>query len=411
MSFASYYGGVIDEEAIGERYRALAGEFDERRRRLWAAAEARSHGRGGLAAVVRATGMAENTVRAGLRELESGETLEPGRVRRPGGGRRPLKETDPTLVADLERLVDPDSRGDPQQPLRWTAKSVRHLATGLRESGHRVSHETVARLLRSLGYSLQANAKIREGTNHPDRDEQFRHINRVASEAMAASQPVISVDTKKKELVGDFKNVGRELRPKGTPIPVRVHDFKDPALGKAIPYGVYDLANDEGWVSVGINHDTAQFAVASIESWWHNLGHTRFPNATTLIVTADCGGSNGNRTRLWKTELQRLADATALTIRVCHFPPGTSKWNKIEHRLFSFITQNWRGKPLTSREAIINLIGATTTRSGLEVYASLDEREYPKGITVSDDQLAAINLEGDAFHPDWNYTIKPRVNP
>jgi len=401
---------VIGEEAIGERYRALAGELDERRRRLWAAAEARSHGRGGLAAIVRATGMAENTIRAGLRELEAGETLEPGRVRRRGGGRKALSEIDPSLVADLERLVDPDSRGDPEQPLRWTAKSVRRLAEALRSLGHQVSHETVAKLLRSLGYSLQANAKTREGSAHPDRDEQFRHINQTASEAIAAGQPVISVDTKKKELVGDFRNGGAELRPKGSPIPVRVHDFKDPELGKAIPYGVYDLANDEGWVSVGIDHDTAAFAVESIRSWWHQLGSVRYPQATTLTITADCGGSNGNRTRLWKTELQGLCDETGLAVTVCHFPPGTSKWNKIEHRLFSFITQNWRGKPLLSREVIVNLIGATTTRGGLDVYARLDERDYPKSIPVSDAELAAVSLAGEEFHPEWNYTIKPRVD-
>jgi transposase len=401
---------VIDEEAIGERYRALAGELDERRRRLWAAAEARSHGRGGLAAVVRATGMAENTIRAGLRELEAGHALEPGRVRRRGGGRKPLWEIDPTLVADLERLVDPDSRGDPEQPLRWTAKSVRKLAEALRGAGHQVSHETVARLLRSLGYSLQANAKTREGADHPDRDEQFHHINRTAAEAIESGQPVISVDTKKKELVGDFKAVGAELRPQGSPIPVRVHDFKDKQLGKAIPYGVYDLAEDSGWVSVGIDHDTAAFAVESIRSWWEQLGRERYPDATMLTITADCGGSNGNRTRLWKTELQMLSNETGLAITVCHFPPGTSKWNKIEHRLFSFITQNWRGKPLLSREVIVNLIGATTTRTGLEVYARLDEREYPKGVAVSDAELAAVNLEGAHFHPEWNYTIKPRVD-
>ena len=401
---------MIGEEAIGERYRALAGEFDERRRRLWAAAEARSHGRGGLAAVVRATGMAENTVRAGLRELEAGHTLQSGRVRRSGGGRKPLSETDPTLVGDLERLVDPDSRGDPEQPLRWTAKSVRKLAEALRGLGHQVSHETVARLLRSLGYSLQANAKTREGANHPDRDQQFHHINRAAQGASERGQPVISVDTKKKELIGDFKNGGRELRPQGSPIPVRVHDFKDKELGKAIPYGVYDIAQDEGLVSVGIDNDTAAFAVSSIRSWWEQLGRERYPDATTLTVTADCGGSNGNRTCLWKTELQGLSDETGLQITVCHFPPGTSKWNKIEHRLFSFITQNWRGKPLLSREVIVNLIGATTTRSGLEVYARLDEREYPKGIAVSDAEPAAVNLEGDEFHPEWNYTIKPRVD-
>jgi hypothetical protein len=400
---------MVDEEAIGERYRALAGELDERRRRLWAAAEARSAGRGGIAAVVRATGISESTVLRGLSELGSGEPLEAGRIRRPGGGRKPLSTTDPTLVADLERLVDPESRGDPQGPLRWTAKSVRNLAEGLRALGHQVSHMTVARLLPSLGYSLQANSKRREGSAHPDRDAQFGHINDTVATALSAGEPVISVDTKKKELVGDFKNAGRELRPKGSPIPVRVHDFKDPALGKAVPYGIYDLADDVGWVNVGIDNDTAQFAVASIGGWWEHLGRERYPQATTLTITADCGGSNGYRTRLWKTELQRLADQTGLQIQVCHFPPGTSKWNRIEHRLFSFITQNWRAVPLVSLQVIINLIGATTTRTGLSVYAQLDERTYPKGVTVSDGELAAVSLHGHEFHPEWNYVISPSV--
>ncbi len=400
---------MIDEDAVGERYRALAGELDERRRRLWAAAEARSHGRGGIAAVARATGIAENTIRVGLAELECGHALEPGRVRRRGGGRKPLTETDATLVRDLERLVDADSRGDPEQPLRWTAKSVRKLADALRGLGHRVSHETVARLLRGLGYSLQANAKVREGRQHPDRDRQFRHINDTVKTAIDRGQPVISVDTKKKELVGDFKNGGRELRPKGSPVPVRVHDFKDKELGKAIPYGIYDLADDTGWVSVGIDHDTAQFAVASIRGWWEHLGRQRYPDASTLTITADCGGSNGNRTRLWKTELQRLADETGLEICVCHFPPGTSKWNKIEHRLFSFITQNWRAKPLETLEVIINLIAATTTRTGLEVYARLDQRAYPDKIKVPDAAIAALALTGHQFHPEWNYAINPRL--
>ena len=397
---------MIDEDAVGERYRALAGELDERRRRLWAAAEARSHGRGGIAAVARATGIAENTIRAGLAELECGQALEPGRVRRRGGGRKPLAETDPTLVSDLERLVDADSRGDPEQPLRWTAKSVRKLADALRALGHRVSHETVARLLRGLGYSLQANAKVREGRQHPDRDAQFQHINDTVKTAIDQGQPVISVDTKKKELVGDFKNGGRELRPKGSPVPVRVHDFKDKELGKAIPYGIYDLAEDTGWVNVGIDHDTAQFAVASIRSWWEHLGRERYPDASSLTITADCGGSNGNRTRLWKTELQRLADQTGLEINVCHFPPGTSKWNKVEHRLFSFISKNWRGRSLASYEVIINSIAATTTSTGLDVYARLHDSDYPK-IEVSDAELAAVNTTRDTFHPEWNYTICP----
>lgn len=400
---------MIDEAAIGERYRALAGEFDERRRRLWAAAEAQAAGRGGIAAVARASGMDEETIRRGVRELESGERLEPGRVRRPGGGRKALTQTDPTLLIDLERLVDPDSRGDPCRPLRWTARSVRNLADALGDLGHRVHFTTVAKLLRGLGYSLQANQKTREGSSHRDRDAQFRHINERVATALGAGQPVISVDTKKKELVGDFKAVGRELRPKGSPIPVRVHDFRDPVLGKAIPYGIYDLADDTGWVAVGIDHDTAQFAVASIRGWWEHLGRQRYPEATTLTITADCGGSNGYRTRLWKTELQRLADDTGLQVQVLHFPPGTSKWNRIEHRLFSFITMNWRGKPLESLEVIVNLIGATTTRTGLTVYAQLDNRAYPRDVKVTNAEIAALDLHGDEFHPEWNYTIKPRT--
>jgi hypothetical protein len=399
---------VVDEVAIGEKFRALAGELNERQRRLWAASEARAAGRGGIAATARATGISVETIRKGIGELRAGERLEPGRVRRAGGGRKPLTELDPSLLEDLERLVDADSRGDPESLLRWTSKSVRHLAEGLRELGHQVHFTKVAQLLRGLGYSLQANVKTREGTQHPDRDAQFRHINVVAKRAVDGGQPVISVDTKKKELVGDFKNAGREWRPKGEPELVRVHDFKDKQLGKAIPYGVYDLKLDEGYVNVGIDHDTAQFAVNSIRSWWEHLGQPRYPNATTLQITADCGGSNGNRTRLWKVELQQLADDTGLEIAVCHFPPGTSKWNRIEHRLFSFITMNWRGKPLVSLETIINLIGATTTSNGLEVYTRLDQGTYPDKIKVPDAALRAVNLHGDKFHPEWNYTIKPK---
>jgi len=402
---------VIDEQAIGGRYRALAGELDERRRRLWAAAEARSHGRGGVAAVARATGMSATTIHKGRRELEAGATLERGRVRRPGGGRKPLSELDPSLLAELERLVAEDERGDPESPLRWTAKSVRNLADALRERGHRAHFTTVARLLRGLGYSLQANAKTREGASHPDRDAQFRHISESVQAALAAGEPAISVDAKKRELVGDFKAVGRELAPKGRPVEVRTHDFKDKQLGHAIPYGILDLIRDEGWVNVGVDSNTAQFAAASIQGWWEHLGSKRYPQAKTLTITADCGGSNGNRLRLWKTELQRLADTTGLTIEVCHFPPGTSKWNKIEHRLFSFISQNWRGKPLISHEVIINLIAATSTRTGLKVYARLDQRDYPKKIVVTDEQLAAVNLTGNPFHPEWNYTIAPTPDP
>ncbi|MGH2741207.1 MAG: ISAzo13 family transposase [Thermoleophilaceae bacterium] len=399
---------MIDERAIGDRYRAVAGELNERQRRVWAGAEALSHGLGGQAAVIRATGMSHETVRKGMREVRSGERLEVGRVRRSGGGRRPLTESDPTLLADLKALVVDDARGDPESPLLWTAKSVRTLTRALREQGHRVSHETVAKLLRSLGYSLQANRKTLEGASHPDRDAQFAHINQTVADAQAAGQPTISVDTKKKELIGDFKNGGREWRPKGEPVEVRTKDFKDKQLGKVNPYGVYDLRLDEGYVSVGIDADTAQFAVNSIRSWWTHLGQARYPDAGVLTITADCGGSNGNRTRLWKTELQKLADETGLQIKVCHFPPGTSKWNKIEHRLFSFIARNWRGQPLVSRQAVVSLIGATTSTAGLKVYAELDENTYQRAIKITDAQLAAVNLIRDEFHGEWNYLIKPQ---
>ncbi|HEX8069195.1 MAG TPA: ISAzo13 family transposase [Pyrinomonadaceae bacterium] len=398
---------MIDERAIGDRYRALAGELDERRRRLWAGAEALSHGRGGQAAVVRATGMSATTVARGMREIASGETLEGGRVRKAGGGRRALTETDPTLLADLQALVAGDARGDPESPLLWTAKSVRTLAGALREQGHRVSHETVAKLLRGMGYSLQANRKTKEGASHPDRDAQFAHINATAAAAIAAGQPVISVDTKKKELIGDFKNAGREWHPKGDPTLVRTKDFKDKELGKVNPYGIYDIALDEGYVSVGVDADTAEFAVASIASWWTHLGKARYPDAATLTITADCGGSNGNRLRLWKIALQRLADKTGLQLQVCHFPPGTSKWNKIEHRLFSYIARNWRGQPLVSRQAVVSLIAATTSTAGLKVYAQLDENAYERGIKITDAQLATVNLHPDQFHGEWNYVIKP----
>jgi hypothetical protein len=335
-------------------------------------------------------------------------------VRRAGAGRKPLTETDPTLVEDLKALVEAETRGDPESPLLWTSKGVRTLAGALGDLGHKVHFASVAKLLRGLGYSLQANRKTKEGSSHPDRDAQFRHINETVKAALDASQPAISVDTKnvdtkKKELVGDFKNGGREWRPKGQPELVRTHDFKDKELGKAIPYGIYDLADDSGWVNVGIDHDTAQFAVASIRGWWEHLGRERYPNAATLTITADCGGSNGNRTRLWKTELQRLADETGLQVEVCHFPPGTSKWNKIEHRLFSFISRNWRAKPLVSLEVIVNLIAATTSRTGLAVYAQLDERDYPDKVKVPDAELQAVDLTGHVFHPDWNYLIKSRT--
>ena len=399
---------MVDERAIGERYRLLSeqGLLDERTRRLWAAVEARSAGRGGLAAVVRATGISESTVLRGLADLDSEERPAPGRVRR-HPGRTPILEREPGLWEALERLVDPVTRGDPESPLRWTSKSAAKLAQALREMGHDVVDRTVLRLLKAKGYSLQANRKTREGKSHPDRDAQFEHINQTVTAAITAKEPVISVDTKKRELVGDFKAVGRELEPKGKPVEVRTHDFKDKQLGHAIPYGVYDLTADEGWVRVGITSDTATFAANTILDWWQTLGKTRYPNATTLTITADCGGSNSSRTRLWKLELQRLADQTGLQIQVCHFPPGTSKWNKIEHRLFSFISTNWRGKPLISHEVIINLISNTTTTTGLKVYAQLDDREYEKGIKVTDEQLATINITRNPFHGDWNYTVAP----
>ena len=400
---------VIDEAAIGEKFRVLAGELNERQRRLWAASEARSAGRGGIAATARATGVSVPTIQKGIAELASGEHLDPGQVRKRGGGRRSLTEKDPTLLGDLEQLLQAGRRGDPESLLVWTSRSVRNLAAALREQGHTVHFTTVAKLLGLLGYSLQANVKTREGSQHPDRDAQFEHINTIANAAIEAGQPVISVDCKKKELVGDFKNAGREWRPKGNPELVRVHDFKDKQLGKAIPYGVYDVASNQGWVNVGIDHDTAEFAVNSIRSWWQNLGQVRYSGATRLQITADCGGSNGNRVRLWKVELQKLADETGLQISVCHLPPGTSKWNRIEHRLFSYISINWRGKPLHSLESVINMISATTTSTGLKVYARLDEGTYPDKIKVPDQDIKAVNLTGNAFHPEWNYTIKPKA--
>jgi Rhodopirellula transposase DDE domain len=401
---------VVDERGIGERYRLLnaQGVLDERTRRLWAAAEARSAGYGGIAAVVRATGISESTVLRGLQDLGSEERPAPGNVRR-HPGRTPILEREPGLEEDLERLVDPVTRGDPESPLRWTSKSGAKLAEALREMGHDVVERTVLRLLRAKGYSLQANKKTREGAQHPDRDAQFAHINETVTQALEAGEPVISVDAKKRELIGDFKAVGREFEPKGRPVEVRGHDFKDKQLGHAIPYGVYDLATDEGWVSVGITSETAQFAVNTIISWWEHLGKARYRTAQTLTITADSGGSNNPRTRLWRYELQRLANTIGLNIRVCHFPPGTSKWNKIEHRMFSFVSLNWRGKPLESLEVIINLIAATTTNTGLKLYARLDDQTYERGIDVTDEQLAAVNITRHAFHGDWNYTVIPSL--
>ncbi len=392
-------------------YCTLAPEMDERMRRQWAAAEARELGWGGVSLVAQACGLSRTTVSAGLRELslpEARRRVEAMRVRRPGGGRPPLSQADPGLAAALERLIDPATRGDPMSPLRWTCKSTRRLADELTRRGHAVSAPTVAGLLRRAGYSLQANSKTREGAGHPDRDAQFRHINRAVRRFLDGNEPAVSVDTKKKELVGDFKNAGREWHPRGEPPEVRVHDFPDPALGKAIPYGVYDIFNDQGWVSVGIDHDTAQFAANGIRRWWREMGRRRFPRATRLLITADGGGSNSCRSRLWKAALQRLADDLGVPLHVCHFPPGTSKWNKIEHRLFSFITQNWRGRPLVSHQAIVSLIAATTTRSGLVVKAALDTNHYETRLKVSDEEMARIRIRPEPFHGEWNYVISPR---
>jgi transposase len=400
-------GPMVDEGPIRERWLIVRDELDERGRRMWAAAEARSHGRGGIAAVVRATGMSVETVRRGIAEIRSGQRAPEGRVRRPGAGRPPISEREPGLREALLVLLEAATRGDPESPLLWTSRSVQNLTAALRSQGFEVHESTVRRQLRGLGFSLQANRKTHEGADHPDRDGQFERIAEVSAQALAAGEPVISVDTKKKELIGSYKNAGRELAPTGQPILVNTHDFIDKELGKAIPYGIYDVGSDEGWVSVGISADTAQFAVAAIGSWWENLGRKRYRKAGTLTITADCGGSNSYRTRLWKTELQRLADQTGLRIRVMHYPPGTSKWNKIEHRLFSYISINWRAKPLVSRQTVIDLIASTTTSTGLKVYARLDPNTYPTKIQVSNDQIRAVNITGEQFHPEWNYTITP----
>jgi len=400
---------VIDIAAIKLRYEAVSPVLDERGRRRFAAAEALTAGWGGIAAVSEATGIARSTIGYGLRELR-GDAPDSalGGIRRKGAGRKPLTQTDPTLLSDLERLVDPATRGDPMSPLKWTSKSLRNLAAALCAMGHRVGHDVVGTLLKTLGYSLQGNRKTLEGSGHVDRDAQFGHIAKTVKEAITAGQPAISVDTKKKELVGDFKNGGREYRPAGSPEPVRVHDFVDPKLGRASPYGIYDIAADKGWVSVGIDHDTAAFAVNAIRSWWTTMGRHRYADAHTLTITADGGGSNGSRVRLWKVELQKLADELGLTIVVLHLPPGTSKWNKIEHRLFSFISRNWRGRPLTDYRTIVELIGATTSKAGLTVRCQLDENLYPAGIRISDQQMAELNMIRSHFHGEWNYTIAPR---
>jgi hypothetical protein len=397
---------------IRRKYRSLEPELDERRRRQWAAAEARELGWGGVTAVAQATGLSRTTIIVGTDELAlpaKQRAAEAARVRHPGGGRRSLTETDPGLLEALEALIEPTTRGDPESPLRWTCKSIRRLADELTRENHPVGAVTVAKLLRQAGYSLQANRKTREGASHPDRNAQFEYINASVHRFLQRGQPAISVDTKKKELVGDFKNAGREWHPQGEPEEVRVHDFLIKTLGKVIPYGVYDMLHNQGWVNVGIDHDTAQFAANSIRRWWNEMGQQRFPQAKDMLITADGGGSNSHRSRLWKVSLQKLADDLGLRLFVCHFPPGTSKWNKIEHRLFSFITQNWRGRPLVNHETIVNLIASTTTRAGLIVKAALDTNHYETKIKVPDEELSRLRMKRHEFHGDWNYTFLPRT--
>ena len=396
---------------IRRKFRSLRAEMDERMRRQWAAAEARDLGWGGVTAVAEATGLSRVTITAGLLELRQPakqRAVEARRVRRPGGGRRPVTESDPGLAAALEALIEPVTRGDPESPLRWTSKSTRRLAEELTRQRHPVGARTVAMLLRAAGYSLQANQKRRGGASHPDRNAQFEYINALVRRFQIRGQPAISVDTKKKELVGDFKNAGRTWRPKGQPETVRVHDFQDASLGNVIPYGVYDLLNNQGWVSAGIDHDTAQFATNSIRRWWAQMGSRRFPRARDLLITADGGGSNSPPSRLWRVCLEKLADTLGLQLTVCHFPPGTSKWNKIEHRLFSFITQNWRGRPLVSHQAVVSLIASTTTRTGLIVRAALDRNRYDTEIKVSDAELARLRVKPHTFHGEWNYSVPRR---
>jgi transposase len=397
-----------EEAAIKRRFEQVAGKLNERARRLVAASEAMALGWGGISAVSRATGLSRKAISHGIKELQEEEGEAEGRIRRIGGGRKKTVSKDASLQQDLERLVEPVTRGDPESALRWTCKSVRKLAEELGTLGHQVSHELVSQVLHELGYSLQANRKTREGGTHQDRDAQFAHLNAQAEAFLAAGEPVVSVDAKKKELVGDFKNPGREWCPQGEPEEVRVYDFPIAGLGRATPYGVYDVGQNAGWVNVGMDHDTAAFAVESIRRWWKTVGQSQYPEAKRLLISADGGGSNGSRVRLWKWELQRLADETGLPITVCHLPPGTSKWNKIEHRLFAWISQNWRGQPLTSYAVILQLIAGTTTKAGLTVQCQLDMNSYPSGRKVSDEEMATLSILPDPFHGEWNYTIRPR---
>src|SRR5215468_6860134 len=394
--------------AAQRRYQQIAPVLNEQSRRRFAALEARALGRGGVSVMARISGLARSTIYRGLSDVRNKVTPPPGRIRKEGAGRKKKAVEDPTILDDLKRLVEPETRGDPMRILLWTTRSLRNLARVLAKKRHKVSPTVVGNLLRELHYSLQANSKTHEGRQHIDRDAQFRYINTQATAFLTAGEPVISVDTKKKELVGNYKNNGRTWRPKGTPEPVNVHDFRDPNKPRAVPYGIYDLADNVGWVSVGTDHDTATFAVNAIRRWWISMGRERYARAKRLMITADGGGSNGYRVRLWKVEIQKLADELKFPITICHFPPGTSKWNKIEHRLFSFITINWRGKPLRTYRTIVHRIATTTTEAGLKVRAELDEKKYPKAVKVSDPQIAAVNLIRHTFHGDWNYTIAPR---
>lgn len=398
----------MNAEGLAQRYERLLPYLDERQKRLLVAADAELLGYGGVSQVSQASGLSRATISRGKQELGSvGAPVD--RVRQVGGGRKRQSDKDPSLCESLEALVSPLSRGDPESPLRWTSKSTRQLARALETEGHRISHQTVADLLKRLGYSLQANQKTKEGEDHPDRDAQFQYINDRAKEDLKEGSPVISVDTKKKELVGEYKNNGREWRPKGCPEPVNLHDFPDPKVGKAIPYGIYDVGRNTGWVNVGKDHDTAGFAVESIRRWWRVMGRAIYPHAKRLLICADAGGSNSYRTGQWKVELQAFSDATGLSVTVCHYPAGTSKWNAIEHRLFSFISLNWRGRPLVSHEVVVELIGSTRTEAGLEVTAQLDAGTYPLGVKATDDQIAQLQIQGHPFHPEWNYTFTPRT--
>ena len=409
---------MVNAETIFQvrtKYESLAPLLDERTRRCWAATEATTIGWGGVSAVAQATGMSRNTILAGLKELEQASFLtpetptQPPRVRQAGGGRKPLTETDPRLLRDLKKMLDSATRGDPQSPLKWTAKSCRNLTDELQRKGHVISYQTVSELLHQMDYSLQANRKAKEGAHHPDRNAQFEYINKQVRAFQRSGQPVISVDAKKRELIGDFQQKGRTWRPQGNPLKVRVHDFEDKQLGHAIPYGVYDLTHNEGWVSIGIDHNTAAFAVETLRHWWYEMGQVAYPKAEELLVTADAGGSNGSRVRLWKVALQDLANELGLRIKVCHFPPGTSKWNKIEHRMFCHITKNWSGAPLVSRAVVVSLISNTTTDTGLRIKSKLDLNSYANGIKITDEEFATINIEKDKFHGEWNYIISPML--